>query len=144
MELKKNVYEWEKYMAFLQAVGEELQCTLAPVEQIICAVGKRKELQSFTPVAYFCSCLPFLPFPERWAQALNSYHTAPKGMKATLESFGQLFGMYQAQVQLEALKNLQESARLHWQQAKDYCSTHSKLYSTLGILGGLGAAILMM
>ena len=67
-----------------------------------------------------------------------------KGMKAALESFGQLFGMYQAQVQLEALKNLQESARLHWQQAKDYCSTHSKLYSTLGILGGLGAAILMM
>ena len=112
-------------MAFLQAVGEELQCTLAPVEQIICAVGKRKELQSFTPVAYFCSCLPCL-------------------MKAALESFGQLFGMYQAQVQLEALKNLQESARLHWQQAKDYCSTHSKLYSTLGILGGLGAAILMM
>lgn len=146
VRLKKYICEWEKYIAFLQAVTEELQCTMALAEQIIFSVSGREGVKAFFPVTYFCTNYrEQVSFPTQWQQAVEAYASqAPQGLTEALNSFQQLFGMYQAEVQLSSLTALQQAAKRQLKQAEEFYTTYGKLYSTLGILSGLGAAILLL
>lgn len=84
-------------------------------------------------------------FPEGWKQAVRESEKALGRQEAELlAGLGDVLGSADLDSQLAAIQHTKTCMQARLEQARNQEQKYGRLYRTLGVLGGLGAAIILM
>lgn len=137
----------------LEQVVAMLDYLRAGISYIRTPVGDMMEQMAqqtrFSALGFLPCCAKELhdatPFPEAWSCALRMKRPAlAQDDFERLHALGDILGATDVRQQLQSLElymNLFERSR---ELAKERCSVHAKMYTTIGVLTGVGIAILML
>lgn len=81
-------------------------------------------------------------FPESWKTAVEAFPELKREEKTVMLSLGDILGASDLESQLSAIEYGKALLETRLETAREYAGKHKKLYRTLGILAGLGIAIL--
>lgn len=142
--LCRRVRELEWFSAFLVAMREELQYSMAAVEELIRAVSQREELRRLPLLAEFLRrSSEGGSFPTCWRQAVEAVSWGiGEEDKTMIASLSEVLGAYDSASQTEALMVLEKRTQLRLGEARAYRDKHVRLCHTLGALSGIGICIL--
>ncbi len=145
-KLAKRSYELERCVAFVTMLGEQLRYTLAPMDKIMRVLAERTEFEGLPFVAQ-CShrCDSGERFPVAFTASLDA---CPGNLihddVMTLLPLGETLGAVDLEGQLSAIGLCLGLLQDRLSGARQYRTTHGKLYTTLGLLAGLAVAIIML
>ena len=145
--LRIRALSLERCEALAQALGEELRYTMAPVEILMTSLGER---QQFSPLGFLrrcaCLCTAGEAFPKAWKRAVTEEAERLALSREDLElllPWGEFLGAADLESQLGQLKLAGLSLGRQREDARQRWRTLGKLYSTLGVLGGVFAVIVL-
>ncbi|MBC8584195.1 stage III sporulation protein AB [Youxingia wuxianensis] len=137
-ELSEKVHKLETVIAALCTIADQLSYSLAPLDEIVGDLVKRG---SFSQLFFLQSCQEFcisgLPFPTAWRKAVEENRDQlEEEDKGVLAGLADTLGQYDVGGQLTRIEHTKSLLQLRLNEAREKCTTHSKLYRTLGILAG--------
>ncbi|MBQ8515733.1 MAG: stage III sporulation protein AB [Ruminococcus sp.] len=83
------------------------------------------------------------PFSDAWRRAILEEHGLPEELSQLLLSLGDSLGTSDLEGQMKTLEGYQLQARHISRNAEEQYRTKGKLYRSMGILGGMSAALLL-
>lgn len=144
--LKKRVEALKKTQLFLQLLSERIRYTLSPLDDIFKGLSQEPLLSGldFIPL---CDerMARHMPFPEAFRESIQNCR-CPLGKRdrMLLEEICSVLGASAVENQLEGMalikSNLSEQTRL----AQEDVDRRSRLYTSLGMLSGAAAVIVLL
>lgn len=146
--LRSRVTELEEIMVMLEKIQTYLQYERLPTGDILQRLAKS---ESLSHLVFLPDCAARMqeavPFPVLWKQCVErhaSFMSLTADDRQTLHMLGSVLGGSDAKSQLNGFALLDELTRQALTQAQESLSQKGKLYRSLGILGGVGIAILLV
>lgn len=140
-----RVFELERCLSLLSALGDELRFTLAPVEEILARLGARREFDAL-PLAKWCCrlCREGRRFGPALAQSLES---APGALAQDdlliLSPLCQVLGCTDLESQLAALELCATLLAARLTEARRIQESRSRLYVSMGALAGMALGVVL-
>ena len=144
--LSQRVHALEGCISFVGMLKDQLRYTMAPMDRVMGEIGRRLEFASLDFV-HGCnqSCETGLPFPKAFREALGGHHgPLVQDDLAALLPLSETLGSVDLDGQLSALALCNGILEDRLRAAREQQKTHSRLYSTLGLLVGIAAAIIVI
>lgn len=125
------------FCTFLQQLATALRYCGGRIDTLINSSG---ELFSFS------DCDEEMPFAERWQRQIRDFpqkwRLTPQDMQL-LDDFGARLGATDADGQLAHIAHYRDIFSARLEEARQASAQKSKLYKTLGLFGGVSAALLL-
>ncbi|HHV32107.1 MAG TPA: stage III sporulation protein AB [Clostridiales bacterium] len=140
--LAVRVDQLEAFLRFLSRAQTEIRFAALPVEQIVQRHGG--ELQFLKRCASGCS--GGMPFTVAWQDSVNAAAKEKSFLPGDIDllrSFGEGFGASDVEGQISHCELYTELIGERLKNARDEKEKKSKLYLTLGVFGGLVAALVL-
>lgn len=83
-------------------------------------------------------------FPICWKEAVAAFWIFDREESKIVQSLGGVLGASDLESQLSALEYARELLEARILAVRDYAAKHKKLYRTLGVLSGLGIAVVLL
>lgn len=144
-QLKARVKELDFCIRMVQLTADELKYSLTAAEQILDQLCENPLLAGFSLLEDYRQRSRSQPFYLAFEQAICQYQGALSGQdKYILKDLGLILGRYPAESQLHSLENISRRLAIQREQAAACEKTHSRLYRSIGVLGGLAFCLVML
>jgi len=141
-KLTGRVRMLEETFILVQAIRRELMLTHASCTRLLEQVKEKHPSQLLKNVSQHSIQLPF---PQAWKQAVSeTLILLTDEQRETICMIGSVLGSSDLHRQEEALLQCEEQISELIETEKENCRTRGKLYSSLGILTGLMAAVILI
>ena len=139
---KNQVKQYQKLLAFLEDCAIYIRYQSLPLQELFVILAENPDYQNFD----FLEKLKLTPeiSPEMiWHKSIQESNL-PLQAKQILQNLGHELGKTDTQVQLAILELYQTQMQTACEQSRACCEKKSKLYQSLGLLGGAMLAILFV
>ena len=145
--LSKRVSELERLLSLFESIETHLRYRQTPTAELIAAMAASEQYRVFTFLPLCAKRLSAgADFPTAWRDSLSAsawdMHLQG-GDLDILRSLSDVLGATDTQGQLSALDLASELLRQNLKEAVHKKHTLGKLYRSLGVLVGIGAAIMI-
>lgn len=110
-------------------------------------LGDLADKQTYTPLTFLKNVIPQLEkgivFSEAWKAAIQSMRRLPEELRRLLLSLGESLGTSDLEGQMKTLAQHQQQLSRICQSAAEQYHKKGKLYRSIGLLGGMSAALLL-
>lgn len=144
--LTNRVKALEKMLLFIKSLGDEMRYTMQPIQEILHKFSYREEFKPLYFLKKFRQCDMLTSFSLQWANAVKET-TQSDFEKEDLEviaSLGEVIGTSDIEGQMLYLEHFKSLVQEQLNRATEKKEKYAQMYKTLGLLLGMGAAILMI
>ncbi len=136
----------ERLIAMLDYLSSQISYVRMPVGEIVSQMAMQSRFASLT---FLEECKERLrqgePFPDAWrASAAKQRQLLAKDDYERLASLGSTLGATDAQEQQQTIAMYTRMFEKSYEAARAECASRSRMYLTIGVLAGIGFAILML
>lgn len=136
---------YENCIALIRAISAELRCTLAPVSRLIESVAGRSQFANLDFLQMTSQlCLQGYSFNKAFSQAIAKSACLNTEDKEILAPLSEVLGSTDLEGQLSSLELTESLLQQSLKKARIRRESHSRLYTTAGILAGVAFAIVML
>ena len=144
--LSRRVHRIENSISLLGMLYDRLRFLQPPMTGLVAAVA---DMEQFSGTEYLQLCRSRMaqetPFPTAWRTALEE--SGPQLGQEHLEALlplGEVLGCTDLDSQLTSIRHTVNLLENQLAGAREYREKHSKLYRSLGVLGGMAVAIVLL
>ena len=146
-EFGGRVKQLEAILSMIQDMATQIRYRALPLSDLIGHMAEQKELECL-PFLKQCAkrCEEGIPFPKAWEQSVEQQGKRPYLKEKDLSilyAFGNGLGTTDVEGQLANCRLHSKLVEESLQHARAERDGMGRLYSTLGILAGIGAAIVL-
>ncbi len=136
----------EKVIAMLDYFSAQISYARMPVGEIVAHMARQSQ---FATLGFLQECSALLldgvMFPQAWRRsAALQRHLLSKDDYERLVSIGDNLGITDAKEQQKTIELYARMFEKSYETARAECTAHAKMYLSLGVLVGIGLAILMV
>lgn len=146
--MSSRIKELEEILLMLSYTKTQLEYLLLPIQDLLKNLASKKELNKLKFIYNTEQYLNLgLSFYSAWEKAITE-HSKLSDLKTEdinlLVAFGKEFGTTDLKGQLKLCSLYEKLIEEELERAKSFKEKYNELYSALGILGGIAAAILLI
>lgn len=142
--LKKQVELCVSVRTFLSELGILMRYRGDTLFELISELTERQRVQELTFLARVMECMSNgMSFPFAWQKALSEDKLLSCELVELLLSFGDSLGTSDIDGQLMCIERAEGELSVIYENALNQCHKKGKLYRSIGLLGGMTAALLL-
>ena len=142
--LRQERSAWELLGQMLRKIAVQMEFRGCTTQELLEQIAEEPAYQRFCFPEQTCFRLAEgIPFPEAWQEALSKDTAVPREAVQHLLPLGEELGASDLEGQLETLAQYARQLEPYAKEAESRCCRLQRLYLSMGILGGLMAAVLL-
>ncbi len=143
-QLKRREALCRSVQCFLDELAVLMRCTCSPLYELMSVLNEKECFSSLTFLGTASALLRNgKPFPVAWKEGVENDKSLPSDLTELLLTLSDSLGASDLEGQLVSIERTTTRLRFIQENALESYRTKGRLYRSLGVLGGISAALLL-